>query len=472
MPSGCPAMSEHQPQTSGTITARVPDGPAAELAQLKEENARLRARLASKSDYIRRKVDQMLTVMGTRPLRQEELDDNTLIDVDPLGILVDSFAHILDHLHTTNRELTENRELLQTIFSSLESGILLIREEDHVITDVNETACRSLGLKREDILGQLCFSFIYPDCTGACPMKEQNLKIDNSERMLRAADGHIVPVLKTVGRVMVHGIPHFLESFIDITAQKEAEAEILALNEDLEMRVQERTAELIQANREMESFSYSISHDLRAPLRHINGYINILREDYGGHLDMAGINCLQRVDAASKQMGMLIDDLLSFSRIPRTLKNPQTVDLSQLARDVTVMLRETEPDRQVEVEIQDGLVAHGDVSLLNMVVQNLIGNAWKFTARSSRAAISFGRKRQGERDVFFVLDNGVGFDMTYQNKLFKVFERLNGEEFEGTGIGLAIVKRIVNRHGGDIWAESSPGNGATFYFTLASPRQP
>lgn len=463
-------MTDHQSHTGDAAPAGATDDQLTELAQVKEENARLRARLAGKSAYIRRKVDQMLTVMGTQPLRQEELDDDTLVDLDPLGILVNSFKHILDHLHATNRELTENRELLQTIFSSLESGVLLIREEDHVITDVNETACRILGLKREDILGKLCFSFVYPDCTGACPMKEQNLNIDNSERMLLAADGHIVPVLKTVGQIMLHGVPHFLESFIDITAQKEAEAKILALNEELEMRVQERTAELIQANRELESFCYSISHDLRAPLRHINGYINILREDYGQHQDATGLNCLQRVDAASRRMGMLIDDLLSFSRIPRTPPNPQKINLSQLVRDVTIMFRESEPDRQVQVEIEDGLVAYGDASLLHLVVQNLIDNAWKFTAKNSQAAISFGRERQGERDVFFVRDNGVGFDMTYQNKLFKVFERLHGEEFEGTGIGLAIVKRIINRHGGEIWADSTPGKGATFYFTLPAPR--
>ncbi len=463
-------MSNHQRQTGGTATAQAADNAATELARLKEENARLRARLASKSDYIRHKVDQMLQVMGTQPLRQEELNDDTLVEVDPLGILVDSFEHILDHLHAANRELTENRELLQTIFSSLESGILLIREEDHVITDVNETAARILGLKREDILGQVCFSFIYPDCTGACPMMEQNLKIDNSERMLIAADGHIVPVLKTVGRVMLHGVPHFLESFIDVTAQKAADEKILALNEELEKRVQERTAELLQANRELESFCYTISHDLRAPLRHINGYININLEDHSEHLDATGLTCLQRVDAASKRMGMLIDDLLSFTRIPRTIRNPQQINLSQLANDVTAMFRETEPDRQVQVEIQEGLVAHGDASLLHMVVQNLIDNAWKFTAKNSQAAISIGMQRQGERDVFFVRDNGVGFDMTYKNKLFKVFERLNRDDFEGTGIGLAIVKRIINRHGGEIWAESSPGKGATFYFTLPAPR--
>ncbi len=462
-------MSKLQSKITGIATVLDSDETVTEIARLKEENFRLRSRLAGKCGYIRNKVDQMLKVMGTLPLRPEELDDDTLVELDPLGILVDSFAHILDHLHETNRELSENREFLQTIFSSLESGVMLIREEDHVIMDVNQTACRILSRPREKIIGLTCFSFVCPDCDGACPMKDKNLKIDNAERIILAEDGHSIPVLKSVGRVTLHGVQHFIESFVDITAQKVAEGKILALNEELERRVQKRTAELIHANRELESFCYSISHDLRAPLRHINGYINILREDHGDRLDAAGLNYLQRVDAASNRMGMLIDDLLSFSRIARTPENPEQINLSQLAREVTVMFRESTPDRDVQVDIQDGMIVYGDPSLLNMVVQNLIGNAWKFTAQNPQPRISFGTQRQGDRDVFFVQDNGVGFDMAYQDKLFKVFERLHRDDFEGTGIGLAIVSRIISRHGGDIWAESSPGQGATFFFTLAAP---
>lgn len=462
-------MSKLQSQTTGISAVLDSEETVTEIARLKEENFRLRSRLAGKCAYIRNKVDQMLKVMGTLPLRPEELDDDTLVELDPLGILVDSFAHVLDHLHETNRELSENREFLQTIFSSLESGVMLIREEDHVIMDVNQTACRILGRSRENIIGHVCFSFICPDCNGSCPMKDMNLRIDNAERIILAGDGHAVPVLKSVGRVALHGVPHFVESFVDIAAQKVAEGKILALNEELERRVQKRTAELIHANRELESFCYSISHDLRAPLRHINGYINILREDHGDRLDAAGLNYLQRVDAASNRMGMLIDDLLSFSRIARTPENTEQVNLSQLASEITVMFRESTPGRDVQVDIQDGMIVSGDPSLLNMVVQNLIGNAWKFTAQNPRPCITFGTQRQGARDVFFVRDNGVGFDMAYQDKLFKVFERLHREDFEGTGIGLAIVSRIIHRHGGEIWAESTPGKGATFYFTMAVP---
>ncbi|GEM_PF-2769950 len=249
----------------------------------------------------------------------------------------------------------------------------------------------------------------------------------------------------------------------------QAEMALRTLTEDLEKRIRERTADLETTNRELDSFCYSVSHDLRAPLRHISGFSAILKEDYRESLDDEGRDYLDRIVNSSDYMGKMIDDLLRLSRVSRADMDIVDVDLSESARKIVTMFRESEPDRTVQVEIAEGVVARGDASLLDMVLQNLIGNAWKYSSKTPGARISFGRSREPGGDVFFVKDNGVGFDPAYGDKLFRVFERLHGAEFEGTGIGLATVQRIIQRHGGKVWAESELGNGATFSFTLAAP---
>jgi signal transduction histidine kinase len=236
---------------------------------------------------------------------------------------------------------------------------------------------------------------------------------------------------------------------------------------ELERRVELRTAELADANRELEAFSYSVSHDLRAPLRAIDGFSKAVLETQGPHLDEKGTHYLHRVRAATQRMAQLIDDLLGLSRVGRRDMVRERIDFSRMAADVAEELRLRHPERRVEVDVEPGLHAEADPRLLRILMENLVGNAWKFTGRRQDARIHVDAERGGPVPVFRVRDNGAGFDMAYADKLFRAFQRLHTEtQFEGTGIGLATVHRIVTRHGGRLWAEARPGEGATFHFTL------
>jgi PAS domain S-box-containing protein len=240
------------------------------------------------------------------------------------------------------------------------------------------------------------------------------------------------------------------------------------LNEELEERVERRTAQLERANQELEAFTYSVSHDLRAPLRSISGFSQALLDDYYAALDETGKHYLQRCQAAAQRMGLLIDDLLRLSRITRSELKNDFVDLSSIARNVAGALQRREPDRKAQFVIEEGVGVEGDESLLRIMLENLFDNAWKFSGKQDYAIIKFGVRQGSEEErVFFVQDNGVGFDMAYADKLFGAFQRLHSfEAFSGTGIGLATVQRIVHRHEGHVWAEAAVDQGATFYFTL------
>ena len=260
---------------------------------------------------------------------------------------------------------------------------------------------------------------------------------------------------------------NLLVTIVDITKLKQVEKDVRRFNAELEQRVKERTIELETSNNELQSFCYSVSHDLRAPLRHINSFSKILLEDYAARLDQQGQNFLQRLCASSNRMGLLIDDLLELSRVSRSDISRSSVNLSELARHIAQELKETEPERNVRFLIAVDIAAWGDPQLLRLVLQNLLENAWKYTSKTESAVIRFGITDIDGTKTYFIEDNGIGFDMQYADKLFVPFQRLHGiNEFEGTGIGLASVQRIIIRHGGKIWAQAAVGKGACFYFTL------
>ncbi len=243
--------------------------------------------------------------------------------------------------------------------------------------------------------------------------------------------------------------------------------EVRSANADLERRVAERTRQLEAANRELEAFAYAVSHDLRAPLRSMSGFSQILQENAPPGLDEKSRHYLQRIHDASLRMSSLIEDLLNLSRIGRSELTARPISLSQVAAEAAAAIRERHPTREVQLEVAEGLEVNADPRLLRIAFENLLSNAWKYTSRASQASVSVGVQDGEHGPVYFVRDNGVGFDMKYADKLFVPFQRLHPEaEFPGSGIGLVTVQRIIARHGGRVWADAKPDAGATFYFTL------
>jgi light-regulated signal transduction histidine kinase (bacteriophytochrome) len=293
--------------------------------------------------------------------------------------------------------------------------------------------------------------------------------------------GQPFDMLFSADRIELGGKPHFVTVGQDVTARLQAEKALRAsedrlrgVNAELEQRVADRTAQLTAANAELESFSYSVSHDLRSPLRAIDGFSKALKEDFEDQLGEEGRDYVRRVRAASQRMGQLIDDLLQLSRATRMEMRREAVNLSELAQQIAADLRERQPEPALKFECATGLTALADPALARIVLENLLHNAWKYTRKKPAPEVELGALSQADsprETVFYVRDNGAGFDMRYSSKLFSPFQRLHpSSEFEGTGIGLATVRRIAARHGGRVWAESVVGQGTIVYFSLAGAR--
>jgi PAS domain S-box-containing protein len=345
---------------------------------------------------------------------------------------------------------------------------VFLSDETGRYRQVNQAAARITGYSKEDLLTMTVQDLLPPS----------SFAIAAAHRRRCAETGHVSAEYEfrrkdgTLGFWSVEAVmlspTRFLGFVADISQRKAAEAMVMRMTEELEQRVLERTAQLEATNQELEAFCYSVSHDLRAPLRGIDGFSGALLADYRERLDATGQHYLSRIRQGTQRMGQLIDDLLKLSRINRSELELARVDLSGLCRKVLLDLAQANPERRVQSEVQPDMVVRADRRLLLVVLENLLGNAWKFTARSEDARIEVGEAPgTGDAPAFRIRDNGAGFEMAYAEKLFKPFQRLHAsDDYEGTGIGLAIVQRIINRHGGEVWGEGTPGQGAAFFFTL------
>ncbi|HSV44864.1 MAG TPA: PAS domain S-box protein [Ramlibacter sp.] len=366
--------------------------------------------------------------------------------------------------------LKDSEQRYRTLFESNPHPMWVYDVQTLAFLTVNDAAVAHYGYSREEFL-RMSIADIRPpqEVESLMRVLEHTQTLSQPRPWLhRRKDGSCIDVEISSHVLDYGGRRARMVLALDITLRLRAEEALRQVNETLERRVGERTAELKLTNRELESFSYSVSHDLRAPLQVIDGFGRALLAHHAHALDAQARHYLERIRDNTRQMGELIDALLSLARVTRVELRTERIDLSALAVLAIERLRQRWPERQVEVEIEPGLASRGDPRLLAALLDNLIENAWKFTSRNAQARIRVGRKAASKGEVvFFVEDNGAGFDMSYVDKLFKAFQRLHSVgEFEGTGIGLATVHRIVARHGGRVWAESSPGRGAVFHFIL------
>jgi PAS domain S-box-containing protein len=424
--------------------------------------------------------DEEFRLLGARQRRSSEASRMTLVLL-PLGVLV-SLTILSVGLLTLNssyneRKLAEaNLRKLAAIVESSDDG-MIGKDLNGVVTSWNKGARSLFGYSANEMVGQSIMKLIPPDRrdeeTQILARIGHGEFVMHFETVRLRKDGTNIDVSVTVspikdrtGRII--GASKVVR---DITERKKAEAKILELNATLEERVRERTVQLEAANKELEAFSYSVSHDMRAPLRAIDGFSQAVLEDYKEQMPAEGRRYLAIIREGAQRMGALIDDLLTFSRLSRMPVSNQPVDMAELVADALDELGVKEGDPKVQVRLGHLPPCQGDRALLKQVWLNLLSNALKYSRNRDTSVVEIGCGTQDGKQVYVVKDNGTGFDMLYANKLFGVFQRLHrSDEYEGTGVGLAIVQRVIHRHGGSVWAEAALDKGATFFFTVGDER--
>jgi PAS domain S-box-containing protein len=427
-------------------------------------------------DCFARQARRELDVAPNLPVLRR---DGTLFraDVSSAPVVLDGVACVLGFFH----DVTENAAMVDALRRSEErlASVLhhspygvhmydLDAEDRLVFVGANPAADQLLGVDNRQFVGKTLEEAFPPLVQTEVPARYRQVArtgVGWTTEQVDYRDGRIR------GAFEVHafrtGPGRMVASFLEITARKRAEEAVRTLNDELERRVEARTRDLKLANRELEAFAYTVSHDLRTPLRGIDGFAGALLEDCAATLDDTGRHYLARIRENTRHMASLIDGLLALSRVTRHEMVWGPVDLAELARERVRTLHAAEPGRDVGLHVEGDLVVRGDDRLLRTLVGNLIDNAWKFTRRRAAATIEVGREDRDGQPVYRVRDNGAGFDPAYSGKLFEAFQRLHTpQEFEGVGIGLATVQRVVERHGGKVWADSAVGQGATFHFTL------
>ena len=410
----------------------------------------------------------MFSLPWPAPLAVLKVISLPVIVIYPLATLLLGLLLVDQRRRRRSEEaLRESEERARIIVAALPGGIVQIVDRDLHYLYVDGEAWRDLGISNEELAGKSIGDVLGAELAERVESQYRRVLEGETARFEVEYAGRSFLATAAPLRDEDGEVDRILTLSVNISDRKQAEDEVRRLNADLESRVRRRTAELELANREAEAFAYSVAHDLRGPLRAVEGFSAMIAEESGGDLNEESRDYLRRVRAAVQRMGRLIDDLLRLSRLSHAEMEVTVVDLSEIARELAADLAGREPQREVEIVIAPDLRAHGDAGLLRVLLGNLLDNAWKFTRETPAARIEVGVSAHDGRQAYFVRDNGAGFDQADLGKLFQPFERLHDEaRFEGTGIGLASVARIVARHHGAVWAEGREGGGAAFFFTL------